>query len=448
MTRSPNRRMIWRLWLRAVTVKRPQAIVSAISLLVGAAIVSTLLNLYSDVRRKMTQEFSAYGANVVLAPRDLAGPADTVPKTFAHVQNREILPDQPELLDEDLLGRLKPIEEQVKGLVAVPRLDMIVRVMPAGGGSQGLQSVTVVATGADFGSLRILNPAWRVEGDGSPLLQEACAVGANLALRLGLETGNRIAVDPDAASLASPMQERAENAAWPGSMHVVRSIVSTGSAEDNQVFLPLEALQELLGRDLAGVTARQVAASSRNAPGSKRRLSLVELYVPGDARQVEGRIRELARAFAGTKVEVRPVRRILYSEGRVLGTIRGVVLWLTGVILVIVALCVTATMTAIVLERRKDIAVMKALGASNRRVMLLFLLEGATLGLLAGVAGCFAGGALASQLAQRLFAVHLHWVWWAWPLVSGATVLLAIAASFSPVRSARAVEPAVVLKGG
>ena len=156
---------------------------------------------------------------------------------------------------------------------------------------------------------------------------------------------------------------------------------------------------------------------------------------------------ELRQAFNGTGVEVRPVRRILDSEGKVLRTIRGLVLWLTGVILVIIALCVTATMTAIVLERRKDVALMKALGASSRQVMLLFLAEGAALGLLAGVGGYVAGAWLASELGWRLFGVSLYWAWWVAPLVCLATVLLAVFATFLPVRSVRGVNPAVVLKG-
>ena len=57
-----------RLWWRALSVKRPQAILALLSLMVGAAVISMLLNLYGGVRRKMTQEFRGYGANVVLAP--------------------------------------------------------------------------------------------------------------------------------------------------------------------------------------------------------------------------------------------------------------------------------------------------------------------------------------------------------------------------------------------
>src|SRR5580658_8256091 len=73
ITRSPDHAIIrssmfWRLWWRAVSVKRSQAVLALGSLMVGAAITSMLLNLYGDVRRKMTEDFRAYGANVVIAP--------------------------------------------------------------------------------------------------------------------------------------------------------------------------------------------------------------------------------------------------------------------------------------------------------------------------------------------------------------------------------------------
>ena len=63
--------MFWRLWWRGVSVKRSQAALALGSLVVGAAITSMLLNLYGDVRRKMTEDFRAYGANVVIAPASM-----------------------------------------------------------------------------------------------------------------------------------------------------------------------------------------------------------------------------------------------------------------------------------------------------------------------------------------------------------------------------------------
>ena len=130
-----------------------------------------------------------------------------------------------------------------------------------------------------------------------------------------------------------------------------------------------------------------------------------------------------------------------------LGTIRGLAISLTALILVIIGLCVMATMTAIVLERRKDIAVMKALGASDQLIVRLFLSEGAGLGLAGGVMGFAVGALLARDLARRLFAVSLDLSWWTLPAVVLMSVLLTGAAALFPVKVVRSVEPAVVLKG-
>jgi len=131
----------------------------------------------------------------------------------------------------------------------------------------------------------------------------------------------------------------------------------------------------------------------------------------------------------------------------VLGTIRWLLLSLTALILVIIAICVMATMTAIVLERRKDIGVMKALGAGDALVMRLFLAESAGLGLLGGLAGFSLGVLLARSLAQRWFGVTLGLSWWTLPLVCGLTTLLAVVATLFPVRVVRGIQPSVVLKG-
>jgi putative ABC transport system permease protein len=177
----------------------------------------------------------------------------------------------------------------------------------------------------------------------------------------------------------------------------------------------------------------------------KGKATLVELSIPGETRDVESAVHRLAGLLPG--LEVRPIRQIVYSEGKVLGTIRWLLLSLTVLILVIIALCVMATMTAIVLERRKDIGVMKTLGAADALLMRLFMTEGAGLGLLGGLLGYGVGALLARSLDARLFGVALSLHAWTMPVVCGLTVALAVAAAQVPVRVVRAIQPTVVLKG-
>src|SRR5947208_9766492 len=60
-------RLFWRAWWRSLSVRRPQALVAVLALGVGAAVAAMLLNLYSSVHRKMSEEFRAYGANVIVS---------------------------------------------------------------------------------------------------------------------------------------------------------------------------------------------------------------------------------------------------------------------------------------------------------------------------------------------------------------------------------------------
>lgn len=400
-----RRSLFWRLWVRSLVVRRPQAALAVISLLVGASLASMLLNLYSDVHRKMTQEFRSYGANVVLSSQGTASAGQ------AAVGG---------LMDGANFQRVESLRSKVNGLVAAPVLYLVTRISREPSDPRLPDFENVVAVGSDFAALKALVPGWRVTAgaNGGPLGAQSCAVGAHLAHRFRLQPGDSVKLS------AGPASGSADNPAASETFQVAR-VISTGSSEDDQVFVPLDELQTLGG------------------VGDK--ISVIQMNIPGQAAEIERGVQQLAAAFP--QLDVRPIRQIVYSQGKVLRTIRGLVISLMSLILVIIALCVMATMTAIVLERRKDIAVMKALGASNQDVTRLFLMEGASLGLVAGIAGFAVGGFLAAQVGERLFGVSLSVVWWTLPLVWGATILLAALATFFPVGIMRRIQPATALQG-
>jgi putative ABC transport system permease protein len=404
MNKSLNGSMFWRLWWRAISVKRSQAALALGALVVGAAITSMLLNLYGDVRRKMTEDIRSYGANVVVAPalaKSSGGGASS------------------EVMEESAVEPLVQFARRAPGMSFVPVLYGVVHVSPRPADQTSAEFVNAVAAGAEFGALRRLNPGWREAGEAvsADLPPGECAVGSNLAARLHLRPGDSI----DLRRVTGSGTDEASSF----TAFRIATVLTSGGSEDDQVFVPLATLQSILR--MAG------------------KVTLVEASIPGETRDVESAVGRLARLVPG--LEVRPIRQIVYSEGRVLVTIRWLLLSLTALILVIIALCVMATMTAIVLERRKDIGVMKALGAADALLMRLFVAEGAGLGLVGGGLGCAVGLLLARDLAERLFGVALNWHAWTLPVVCGLTVALAVVAAQLPVRIVRAIQPTVVLKG-
>ena len=101
------------------------------------------------------------------------------------------------------------------------------------------------------------------------------------------------------------------------------------------------------------------------------------------------------------------IRQVAQNEGTVLSRIQGLMLLITLAALLASALAVSASMATAVMERRGEVGLMKALGAGNLAVAVLFFAEATLLALLAGAAG-FAGGALlARQIGHSIFASQI-----------------------------------------
>ena len=84
----------------------------------------------------------------------------------------------------------------------------------------------------------------------------------------------------------------------------------------------------------------------------------------------------------------------------ILDVINIVVAGIAAIALLIGAIGVSNTMFTSVLERRKEIGVMKALGALNKDILFLFLIESGLLGLIGGVFGVVCGIGLAYGAAS------------------------------------------------
>src|SRR3984957_15238968 len=101
--------------------------------------------------------------------------------------------------------------------------------------------------------------------------------------------------------------------------------------------------------------------------------------------------------------DVRPVRQIMEGEARVLGKTRATVYAASALIILTAALCVLSTLMGWVFDRRRDFAIMKALGASGRLLGGFFVAEAAALGAAGAILGFLAGIGIAAWIGRVNF---------------------------------------------
>jgi putative ABC transport system permease protein len=201
-------------------------------------------------------------------------------------------------------------------------------------------------------------------------------------------------------------------------------VVRTGGAEDSRIYLPLA----------------DFVAWSGIQP------STLELAIAGSPDEVNKAITRI-RSTIEPGFDVRPVRQIVEAETRVLSKTRSILLFSTIVIAVMVALCVLATLTASVLERRKDFAVMKALGSSQRMVNAIFLSESMILAVIGAICGFVLGSAIAAWIGRANFHAAVVPRLSVFPAVFAGSMLVAIVSALVPLSILQKLEPAVLLKG-
>jgi len=200
-------------------------------------------------------------------------------------------------------------------------------------------------------------------------------------------------------------------------------ILKTGAEEDSRVYL---ALPEFVAWTGLQPTSIEISSS-------------------GTSEEITRLTQSLQQALP--QAQVQPVRQIVEAEARVLGKTRASLYVSTVVIILTAMLCVLATLTGWVYDRRRDFAVMKALGASEGLLRSLFAAEAAGLGVLGAVVGFLLGIGAAAWIGRVNFHAPVVPRLSVLPVVLAGSIAVALLSALLPMSLLRRVQPAMILRG-
>lgn len=420
-------------------------ILTAAALVVGIAVATATLTVALEVGDRLAREFRSLGANLIVTPQ-----SDTLPIEIGGVDYRPV--DEGAYLKEADLGKLKTIFWRHNILGFTPFLDVPARVIPENDAKVFL--ATLIGTWYDHDvpipdgtSFRtgtgLTHPWWKILGRWFREGEDECVVGEDFARRYpgGVSIGQSIYVEkvapdvlPGGLVKLSPLR--------------VVGIVSTGDAEDKAVLVPLSFAQDFSAH-----------------PGQFRQLFVSALTKPADALAerdpatltpteydrwfcspyISSISYQITTVLPGTNV--RAIRRVAETEGRILTRVSTLLWIVTLAALIAACLAVAATSATTVIERRAEIGIMKAIGATNAAVASLFLIEQLMLAIVGGSLGFVFGVVLARALGESVFGSPAPARVVLLPIVLGLAAIVAIVGSLVPLRRAVHLNPAPVLRG-
>ena len=399
----------WRVALRFLREGRMQTVLIIVGVAAGVAVIAYISALISGLQGStLTKTLGAQAHISVRAPDDIVTPAwPAVPGTTALTDTQ---PRAQRLRSVANWQALVPLLEALPGIAGVSPM-----VSGAGLALRGEATQAIALLGVDLDRYdRVVGLRSKVISGSARLAPGEAIVGKELAADLGVRAGDRLTVQTGLVS---------------DSVRVT-ALVDLGVKDLNRrtVIVPLRAAQNLLG--LPGgatsldLTVKDVWSAQELASDLRRQFPYkIESWQESNA--------QLVSALNAQSVSTALIR---------------------GVVLVVVVLGIASVLVVSVVQKRREIGILRAMGATRGQILRLFLVQGAVVGAL----GSALGIALAVLMiwlfttfvrgsdGLPLFVITL-------PLATALQVALiatmcGVLAAVAPARRAAALDPAQAIR--
>lgn len=401
-----------RVALRFLREGRMQTLLIIVGVAAGVAVVAYISALIAGLQGSTLAKTLGAQAHVVLrAPDDLVTPARMADEAVAL---SEVQPRVQRLRSVANWQALVPLLEQMAPIAAVSPM-----VSGSGLALRGEAAQAIALMGVELERYeRIVSLRSKVVSGSARLDPGEAILGRELAADLGVRVGDRVTLQTTVGGRTVSDAVR------------VTALVDLGVRDLNRrtVLVPLRGAQSLLGlpggATVLDMTLKDVWTANELAAELRQRYPYkVESWQENNA--------QLVSALNAQSVSTALIR---------------------GVVMVVVVLGIASVLVVSVVQKRREIGILRAMGATRGQVLRVFLVQGAVVGALGSALGVLLAVALIWAFTHfvrgsdglPLFAITL-------PLatalqVAGLATLCGVLAAIAPARRAAAMDPAQAIR--
>ena len=351
--------------------RKGRAAFLAAGIAIGVGTVVALLGLNSALREEIGSQMDRFGANIIVTPH-----SGNLALDYGGVSIAGVSFDQHQL-SRDEIERIRQIPYRKRLSTVAPKLL----------GSLDVEGRTALVAGVDFASELRLKRWWRISGrppqGGKDVLLGYDAATTASAIRLA-SVKNSAADDGSShhAAVGEALQLAKDSLKIAGNEYRIAGVLGqTGGPEDRMVFVSIGEVQALLDKP-DQLSVIEVSALCKDCP-------------------VEDIVAQIQKALPHAKVSA--IQQAVRARTDAVERLSRFSLIVAAVVLLLGALMIFTTMMNSVVERTKEIGVLRAIGFRRGHIIRGLLIEVAVVSAAGGLLG-WAGGLIASRLALPFFA--------------------------------------------
>lgn len=397
--------------------RKGKALFLVVGIAIGIGTVVALHNLSGSIKEEIGSQLDRFGANIIILPH-----SNTLALDYGGISVSGVSFDVHPLKNEDS-----------KRILEIPYRKRLSAIAPKIIGAMEIEGHPVLFAGVDFKNELKLKQWWRIVGE-TPAAEDDLMVGYGVAKMFSLvEPANVRQKQAHFQAVESVGPHHADKETDPftivrkrlriaGREHRVAGVIaSTGGREDEMIFGSLLHVQSLL-----------------NKPDQ---LSLIEVSALCKDCPIEDIVHQIGQQLPHAKVSA--IQQSVQARTRTVERLTRFSAVVSIVVLVIGALMVFTTMMGSVIERTREIGVLRAIGFRRSHILKGLMIEVSTLSVMGGLLG-WTTGTFASWVALPYFTdagVPIEFRWTVAGSAVMAALLLGIVSSLYPALRASRLDP-------
>jgi len=399
--------------------RKGKAIFLTLGIAIGIGTAVALLSLSSSIKEEIGSQLDRFGANIVVVPQ-----SNSLSLDYGGLSVSSVSFDVKQLKNED-----------ANAVLDIPFRNRISNVSPKLLGAVEVEGREILLAGVDFDSELTLKRWWHIAGR-NPEGEQELLVGYEVARALSLIE----------ATAPVPAEQRVSH----GGSH--------DSSEDQFQFRIVRDRVKIADKDhqVAGVISQTSGPEDRMIFGSlphvqtllnkTGQLSLIEVSALCKDCPIEDIVAQISERIPHAKVSA--IQQSVRARSETVERLTRFSAVVAAVVLAIGALMIFTTMMGSVIERTKEIGVLRAIGFRRTHIIKGLMIEVAVISLIGGLLG-WGTGQLAAWLALPYFA-ETRVVFEFQPALAVASVVAGLVigtiSSFYPIVRASRLDPSEAVR--